>query len=158
MFSFELCCNVFGHSYLDHGPTSHNIEVDLYQTSVYQNLLKYVKSCMSYCSITTNRQTYIRFGCGIRSLNQLLPWVYFFWEVHIIQRRCKHSCVHIISFCQWMLGMRRYGHHTIRYVSIRREAIWLFSIRYDTDNNCINTNIHNIHILSFMNTTEVFFD
>jgi len=33
------------------------------------------------------------------------------------------------------LGMRRYGHHTIRYVSIQRETIWLFSIRYDTDNN-----------------------
>ena len=53
------------------------------------------------------------------------------------------------------LGMRRYGHHTIRYVSIRRESIWLFSIRYDTDNNCKNTNIH---ILSFMNTTEECFD
>jgi len=47
------------------------------------------------------------------------------------------------------LGMRRYGHLTIRYVSIRRETIWLFSIRYDTDNNCKNTNIHNIHILLF---------
>jgi len=31
-----------------------------------------------------------------------------------------------------ILGMRRYGHHTIRYVSIQRETIWLFSIRYDT--------------------------
>ena len=50
--------------------------------------------------------------------------------------------------------MRRYGHHTIRYVSIRRETIWLFSIRYDTirydtDNNCKNTNIHNIHIFFY---------
>ena len=33
--------------------------------------------------------------------------------------------------------MRRYGHHTIRYVSIRRETIWLFSIRYDTIRNII---------------------
>jgi len=60
------------------------------------------------------------------------------------------------------LGMRRYGHHTIRYVSIQREMIWFFSIRYNTDNNCKNTNIHNVHIytnihnvqtLLFMNTT-----
>ena len=48
------------------------------------------------------------------------------------------------------VGMRRYGHLTIRYVSIRRGTIWLFSIRYDTDNNCKNTNIHNIHILLFI--------
>ena len=37
-----------------------------------------------------------------------------------------------------LIGMRRYGQLTIRYVSIRRETIWLFSIRYDTDNNCKN--------------------
>jgi len=54
----------------------------------------------------------------------------------------------------YRIGMRRYGHLTIRYVSIRRETIWLFSIRYDTDNNCKNTIIHNIHILLLMNTTE----
>ena len=30
------------------------------------------------------------------------------------------------------LGMRRYGHHTTRYVSIQKEAIWLLTIRYDT--------------------------
>jgi len=62
----------------------------------------------------------------------------------------------------YLIGMRRYSHHTIRYISIRRETIWLFSIRYNTDNNCKNTNIHNVHIytniLLFMNTTEECFD
>ena len=55
-------------------------------------------------------------------------------------------------------GTRRYSHYTIPYVSIRRGTIWLFSIRYDTDNNCKNTNIHNIHILLLSNTTEECFD
>jgi len=70
--------------------------------------------------------------------------------------------------------MRRYGHHTIRYVSIQRQTIWLFSILYDTiriiivkninihnvhiytniHNVHIYTNIHNVHILLFMNTTR----
>jgi len=41
-------------------------------------------------------------------------------------------------FVHKLLGMRRYGHHTIRYVSIRKRPIWLFTIRYDTD-SCKNS-------------------
>jgi len=53
-----------------------------------------------------------------------------FIPVYIVYNK---ACVRFQNICI-ILGMRRYGHHTIRYVSIRRETIWLFSIRYDTDN------------------------
>ena len=78
--------------------------------------------------------------------------------VHTIRLGIEYRSLKTTVVLAYVLGMRRYGHHTIRYVSIRRETIWLFSIRYDTDNNCKNTNIHNIHILLFMNTTEECFD
>jgi len=34
------------------------------------------------------------------------------------------------KYVLYNIEMRRYGHHTIRYVSIRRATIWLFSIPY----------------------------
>jgi len=100
---------------------------------------------------------------GLECWRGVWPWNMTFgadfWSEHL------ESCLGV-GFCPYFsegipgpwLGMRRYGHLTIRYVSIQRETIWLFSIRYDTDNNCKYTNIHNIHIILFMNTTEECFD
>jgi len=52
----------------------------------------------------------------------------------------------------------RSSHDTIGIDTKGDDMVIFDSIRYDTDNNCKNTNIHNIHILLFMNTTEVCFD
>ena len=69
--------------------------------------------------------------------------------------------LYVVHTILYILGMRRYGHLTIRYVSIRRETIWLFSIRYDTDNNCKNPFIHEhnrgmLRLVSFTNTMARF--
>jgi len=61
----------------------------------------------------------------------------------------------------------RSSHDTIRIDTKEDDMVIFDSIRYNTDNNCKNTNIHNVHIytnihnvniLLFMNTTEECFD
>jgi len=52
----------------------------------------------------------------------------------------------------------RSSHDTIRIDTKGDDMVIFDSIRYDTDNNCKNMNIHNIHILLFMKTTEECFD
>ena len=48
----------------------------------------------------------------------------------------------------------RSSHDTIRIDTKGDDMVIFDTIRYDTDNNCKNTNIHNVHIFLFLNTTE----
>ena len=52
----------------------------------------------------------------------------------------------------------RSSHDTIRIDTKGDDMVSFDTIRYDMDNIWKNTNIQNIHILLFMNTTEVCFD
>jgi len=52
----------------------------------------------------------------------------------------------------------RSSHDTIRIDTKGDDMVIVDTIRYDTDNTFKNRTIHNIHILLFMNATEVCFD
>jgi len=63
--------------------------------------------------------------------------------------------------------MIRSSHDTIRIDTKGDDMVIFNTIRYNTDSNCKNTNIHNVHIytnihnvhiLLFINTTEECFD
>jgi len=61
----------------------------------------------------------------------------------------------------------RSSHDTIRIDTKGDDMVIFDTVRYNTDNNCKNTNIHNVyiytnihnvHIILFMNTTKECFD